>query len=133
MNKSMVVLIAAATMLSACNNDKADENGGKSVQTTNENQTQTENGQQKQATETETQTSPKHEKWSSLPEYDKIIENIGNEDYTFNKETDNDGKRVFLIELNGEKQYKTVFVKNTNRLKIIKINGGGEIYNGIIK
>ncbi|MFJ7931383.1 hypothetical protein [Peribacillus sp. NPDC096448] len=105
----------------------------KSVQTTDENQTQTENEQQKQPTQTETQTSPKHEKWSSLPEYDKITEQIGNENYTFNKETDNDGKRVFLIELNGEKQYKTVFVKNTNRLKIIKINGGGEIYNGIIK
>ncbi|TDL84966.1 hypothetical protein E2R55_26315 [Vibrio vulnificus] len=133
MNKSMIALIAAAAMLTACNNDKADENAEKSVQTTDENQTQTENEQQKQPSKTETKTSPKHEKWSSLPEYDKIIEQIGNKDYTFNKETDNDGKRVFLIELNGEKQYKTVFVKNTNRLKIIKINGGGEIYNGIIK
>ncbi|MGE7762575.1 hypothetical protein [Peribacillus sp. NPDC097895] len=116
MYKSMIALIAAATMLTACNNDKADENGGESVQTTDE-----------------TQTSPKHEKWSSLPEYDKIIEQIGNEDYTFNKETDNDDKRVFLIELNGEKQYKTVFVKNTNRLKIIKINGGGVVYDEILK
>lgn len=120
-------------MLTACNNDKANENEEKSVQTTNENQTQTENEQQKQPSQTETQTSPEHGKWSSLPEYDKIIEQIGNEDYTFNRETDNDGKRVFLIELNGEKQYKTVFVKNTNRLKIIKINGGGEVYDGILQ
>lgn len=133
MNKSMIALIAAATMLTACNNDKANENEGKSVQTTNENQTQTENEQQKQPSQTETQTSPEHGEWSSLPEYDKIIEQIGNEDYIFNKETDNDGKRVFLIELNGEKQYKTVFVKNTNRLKIIKINGGGEVYDGILQ
>ncbi|MFJ7994525.1 hypothetical protein ACIQY5_20430 [Peribacillus frigoritolerans] len=133
MNKSMIALIAAATMLTACNNDKADENGGKSVQTTDEKQTQTENDQQKQPSQTETQSSTKHENWSSLPEYDTIIEKIGNEDYTFNKETDNDGKRVLLIELNGEKQYKTVFVKNTNRLKIIKINGGGEVYDGILK
>lgn len=133
MYKSMIALIAAATMLTACNNDKADENGGNSVQTTDENQTQTENEEQKQPSQIDTQTSPKHEKWSSLPEYDKIIEQIGNEDYTFNKETDNDGKRVFLIELNGEKQYKTVFVKNSNRLKIIKINGGGEVYDEILK
>ncbi|MFJ7511619.1 hypothetical protein ACIQW7_19490 [Peribacillus simplex] len=133
MYKYMIALIAAVTMLTACNNDKADENGGESVQTTDENQTQTENEEQKQPSQTDTQTSPKHEKWSYLPEYDKIIEQIGNEDYTFNKETDNDGKRVFLIELNGEKQYKTVFVKNTNRLKIIKINGGGEVYDEILK
>ncbi|MCR8869399.1 hypothetical protein CN563_20200 [Bacillus sp. AFS026049] len=133
MNKSMIALIAAGTMLTACNNDKANENEEKSVQTTNENQTQTENEQQKQPSQTETQTSPEHGKWSSLPEYDKIIEQIGNEDYTFNKETDNDGKRVFLIELNGEKQYKTVFVKNTNRLKIIKINGGGEVCDRILQ
>ena len=133
MYKYMIALIAAVTMLTACNNDKADENGGESVQTTDENQTQTENEEQKQPSQTDTQTSPKHEKWSSLPEYDKIIEQIGNEDYTFNKETDNDGKRVFLIELNGEKQYKTVFFKNTNRLKIIKINGGGEVYDEILK
>ncbi|MGE7186147.1 hypothetical protein ACQKKK_19905 [Peribacillus sp. NPDC006672] len=133
MYKSMIALLAAAAMLTACNNDKADENKGKSVQTTDENQTNTENEQQKQPSKTETQANPKHEKWSSLPEYDKIIEQIGNEDYTFNKETDNDDKRVFLIELNGEKQYKTVFVKNTNRLKIIKINGGGELYDEILK
>ncbi|WHY97039.1 hypothetical protein [Peribacillus simplex] len=133
MYKSMIALLAAATMLTACNNDKADENGEKSVQTTDENQTQTENEQQKQPSQTETQTSPKHEKWSSFPEYDKIIGQIGNEDYTFNKETDNDDKRVFLIELNGEKQYKTVFVKNTKRLKIIKVNGGGEVYDEVLK
>ncbi|KRF60590.1 hypothetical protein ASG99_26515 [Bacillus sp. Soil768D1] len=70
---------------------------------------------------------------SPLPEYGKIIEQIGNEDYNFNKETDNDNKRVFLIDLKGEKQYKTIFVKNTNRLKIVKINGGGEIFNEVIK
>ena len=73
MYKSMITLLAAAPMLTACNHDKADENKGKPVQTTDENQTNTENEQQKQPSQTETQANPKHEKWSSLPEYDKII------------------------------------------------------------
>ncbi|MFD6441017.1 hypothetical protein ACFWDG_14620 [Peribacillus sp. NPDC060186] len=138
MYKSMIALVAAATMLTGCNSNKADENSKEvtekseqPVQTADEQDTQ--NEQQKEPAQNETKASADREKLSSLPEYDKIIEQIGNEDYTFNKETDNDNKRVFLIDFNGEKQYKTIFVKNTNRLKIVKINGGGEIFNEIIK
>ncbi|MGE7879252.1 hypothetical protein [Peribacillus muralis] len=117
MYKSIIALVASAAMLTACNSDMADEK-----------EKPAENEQQK-----ETKAGPETNKWSSLPEYDEIIEQIGEEDYALNKETDNDDKRVFLIDLNGEKQYKTVFIKKTNRLKIIKINGGGEVYDKIIK
>lgn len=70
---------------------------------------------------------------SSLPEYGKIIELIGDQDYLFTKESDTGSKRVFIIEQNGEKQYKTIFIKKTNRLKVIKIHGnGGEVFNQIL-
>ncbi|MCK1994791.1 hypothetical protein GW626_19480 [Peribacillus muralis] len=112
MYKSILALVVSATMLTACNHDLANE---------------------KPTEQKETKADPERNKWSSLPEYDEIIEQIGNEDYSFDKETDNADKRVFLIEQNGTKRYKTIFVKKTNRLKIIKINGGGAIYDEIIK
>lgn len=72
-------------------------------------------------------------KWASLPEYNKIVEQIGSEDYEFETETDNKGKRVLLIgDKDGNKQYKTIFIKNTKRLKIIKIKGEGLLFNGIL-
>ncbi|MUK90819.1 hypothetical protein GMD78_20935 [Ornithinibacillus sp. L9] len=53
--------------------------------------------------------------------------------YKQNKVTDNNGKRVLLIlDDNGEKEYKTIFIKDTNCLKIIDLDDG-EIYNEIIK
>lgn len=130
----MIALVTAATMLTACNSNETDENS-KEVTEKSERPVQTADEQvtQNDPAQNETTSSADHEKWSSLPEYGKIIEQIGNEDYNFNKETDNDNKRVFLIDLKGEKQYKTIFVKNTNRLKIVKINGGGEIFNEVIK
>ncbi|KON70931.1 hypothetical protein AKG34_20575 [Peribacillus butanolivorans] len=134
MYKSMIALVAAVTMLTACNSNETDENS-KEVTEKSEQPVQTadEQGTQNESAQNETTPRADHEKWSSLPEYGKIIEQIGNEDYNFNKETDNDNKRVFLIDLKGEKLYKTIFVKNTNRLKIVKINGGGEIFNEVIK
>lgn len=47
-------------------------------------------------------------------------------------ETDNPNKRVILFEDDGEKVYKSIFIKNENRLKIIDIKDGdeeGQIYN----
>ncbi|MFJ7683479.1 hypothetical protein [Peribacillus butanolivorans] len=134
MYKSMIALVAAATMLTACNSNETDENS-KEVTEKSEQPVQTADEQvtQNEPAQSETTPSADHEKWSSLPEYGQIIKQIGNEDYNFNMETDNDNKRVLLIDLKGEKQYKTIFVKNTNRLKIVKINGGGEIFNEVIK
>ncbi|MFB6800777.1 hypothetical protein ACFCVU_06110 [Peribacillus butanolivorans] len=134
MYKSMIALVAAATMLTASNSNETDENS-KEVTEKSEQPVQTADEQLTQNESAQNETTPieDHEKWSSLPEYGQIIKQIGNEDYNFNKETDNDNKRVLLIDLKGEKQYKTIFVKNTNRLKIVKINDGGEIFNEVIK
>ncbi|WP_281863270.1 hypothetical protein [Planomicrobium okeanokoites] len=48
--------------------------------------------------------------------------------------TDNPGNRVmFLLDENGEKRYKTIFVKYNSYLKIIDLDGGGEVYYGKLK
>ena len=128
MYKSIGIL-AAAFMLTACTSEASEKSEEKPVQTEQTTQTtQTE----KEPVKDEA-VKQNHEKYDALPEYDTIIEEIGNKAYTFNKKTDNEDKRVFLIEMDGEKQYKTIFVKQTNRLKIVKINGGGEVFNRVIQ
>ena len=119
-------IMAAAFMLTACTSEASEKNEEKPVQT--EQTTQTEKESAKDVAVTQD-----HEKYDDLPEYDTIIEEVGNKAYTFVKKTDNDGKRVFLIEMDGEKQYKTIFIKETNRLKIVKMNGGGEVFNRVIQ
>ncbi|MED4533099.1 hypothetical protein ABET51_16260 [Metabacillus fastidiosus] len=90
-------------------------------------------GNEKQEQKEEVNVGKETREWSSLPEYEKIMEVIDRNDYTFQTMTDNQGKRIlFLTNNNGEKIYKTVFVKNEKRLKIIKVDGSGEIFNDII-
>ncbi|GAA0320129.1 hypothetical protein [Oceanobacillus sp. FSL W7-1281] len=67
-------------------------------------------------------------------EEQKIIdEEIAEGEYDISVETDNQGTRVMFYEIDGEKYYKTVFVKNDSRLKIIDLqNDDGLIYNETI-
>ncbi|MFD1453477.1 MULTISPECIES: hypothetical protein [Oceanobacillus] len=66
-------------------------------------------------------------------EQEVIEQQIEEGDYDVLVETDNKGTRVMFYEIDGEKYYKTIFVKNDNRLKIIDIrNNNGQIYNEII-
>lgn len=66
-------------------------------------------------------------------EQEVIGEQIAEGEYDIVVETDNPGTRVMFYEIDGEKYYKTVFVKNDNRLKIIDIqNDNGLIYNETI-
>ncbi|GGP13221.1 hypothetical protein [Oceanobacillus neutriphilus] len=67
-------------------------------------------------------------------EEQKVIgQQIEDGEYDVVVETDNNGSRVMFYEIDGEKYYKTIFVKNDNRLKIIDIrNNNGQIYNDII-
>ncbi|MGF9978070.1 hypothetical protein ABE042_04115 [Viridibacillus arvi] len=132
MYKTVITLIAVATMLTAtaCNSSGADKSNNE-VTVKNEQSAQTEGGQEVQHEQSKENTN--HEEWTSLPEYNYIIEQIDNKDYNFQTVTDNEGKRVLsLIDKNGVEQYKTIFIKNTSRLKIIKLHGEGQIFNEII-
>ncbi|MCK2006094.1 hypothetical protein MZM54_32775 [[Brevibacterium] frigoritolerans] len=137
MYKMIITLIAAATMLTACNSNGEDKNNNevteKNEQTEGEQEVRQENEQSKENVQNQSKESVNHEEWTSLPEYNHIIEQIDNKDYNFQTVTDNEGKRVLLlIDKNGVEQYKTIFIKNTSRLKIININGEGQIFNEIL-
>lgn len=47
--------------------------------------------------------------------------------------TDNPNKRVILFEDGHKKAYKTIFIKNANRLKVIDLQGDGLVLNEKIK
>ncbi len=139
MLKKLLTIITAMAILTACSdkeevktNSEVVNNNQESLQA-NELTNQQDDQQQKEMNEDPSNEAVNDSEWASLPEYNKIVEQMDNQDYTFETETDNEEKRVLtIIDQNGKKQYKSIFIKKTNRLKIIKINGGGLIFNGTL-
>lgn len=140
MFKIIIALIATITILAACNRDETAEDSRNTI-VENEESSQPEkkeveqqkNEKPKEQVQNNSRESVNYEEWTSLPEYNKIVEQLRNEEYTFQMVTDNRGERILhILDKDGRKQYKSIFIKNTNRLKIIKINGGGLIFNEIL-
>lgn len=140
MFKKTLTLLAALTIVTACSNDEAAKNNSEAANNTQEPMQAEEQKvtlqENEQLTEDAQSPSPENadtSEWASLPEYNTIMEQIDSKDYTFETVTDNGEKRIlYIIDKNGRKQYKTVFIKHTSRLKIIQINGGGQIFNEIL-
>lgn len=128
MNKMLLIVITAATLLTACQSNLAD-NGNATGN--NEQSVQTETSQQNNESAEE---SLDHGEWSALPEYDVIVRNMDSQDYTFRTVTDNENERILLLtNPDGVEKYKTIFIKNTSRLKIIDVDGGGQLFNDILE
>ncbi|TVX86865.1 hypothetical protein [Paenibacillus agilis] len=128
MNKLVILLFGAATILTACSGDQTDISNNVEG---NQQSVQTEALQENKQLAKE---STSHDKWSSLPEYDTIIQNIYKQDYTIKTVTDNERERILLLmNQDGKEQYKTIFIKNTNRFKIINMDGEGLIFNEILE
>lgn len=69
-----------------------------------------------------------------FPEFDILTEKIDLTVYKGVVETDNKGTRVILFEdERGHKEYKSIFVKHDNRLKIVQFKDDGLLYNEIVK
>lgn len=67
-------------------------------------------------------------------EFDTIEEHIDLDTFQGVVETDNKGNRIIIFEdENGSAEYKSIFIKHDNRLKIVKLKDDGLLYNGIIK
>jgi hypothetical protein len=159
MSKWIAVVVAAGILLVGCNsNEKAE----KSSKTEEQNPVETVQEEQEEKSETgvsmlteeageqeaeglslkagedsnetnQPEANTRRVEAAILPEYNVILKRIGKDDYTVETITDNEGTRVlhFLNE-QGEMHYKSVFVKDTNRLKIIDTKGGGEVFNEVI-
>ncbi|MBT2583315.1 lipoprotein [Planococcus sp. ISL-109] len=67
-------------------------------------------------------------------EYDRIAEHIDVSEYETEVETDNDGSRVlFFADEAGAKVYKSVYVKDTQRLELIHLDEQGALFNGTLE
>ncbi|MFJ7666757.1 hypothetical protein ACIQXI_06595 [Lysinibacillus sp. NPDC097195] len=141
MFKKILLFCAVVTMLAACSNNEATEKNKATNDATSQSQEQQVDQQNEsveqpaqleqnaEAEDTTSETNDTNE-WASLPEYNKIMEQIDNQTIHFEKVTDSTDKRILLIvDENGTKLYKSIFIKNTNRLKIISIEGNGQIFN----
>jgi len=71
---------------------------------------------------------------AGFPEYETLVEEIDVDRLDAEIETDNSNKRVILYaDSNEHKQYKSIFIKKQDRLKIIHFDDDGEIFNEVIK
>ena len=123
--------MVTVTMLTACSEHEAASNNQEALQTKENPIVQQENEPSKDYIQEDAKENNKQSQWTSLPEYNRIIEQIGDNDVTFEMETDNEGKRVLnILDQNGTILYKSIFIKETNRLKIIDVNKGKKIFNG---
>ncbi|WP_188206984.1 hypothetical protein [Alkalibacillus aidingensis] len=128
MYQLIYVLIVLTLALTACNNEVQSDN----LASTHDNQIEHKNIQVSH-TENNNIEPILENHLLSLPEHKTIIEQVGDQGYTFELTTDNNQKRIMFLVINGNKHYKTIFNKQTNRLRIINIyENGGEIFNGII-
>ena len=128
MNRLLMILIAAATMLTACQSNQTDT-GNPSGSSEQSAQTETAQSNNEPTEERTSQTE-----WPSLPEYDTIVRKVDSQDYTFRTVTDSENERILLLtNQDGEEKYKTIFIKNTSRLKIIDVDGGGQLFNDVLK
>ncbi|MVP00974.1 hypothetical protein [Paenibacillus lutrae] len=141
MYKTFMTLSAAALLLTACgsndtdirNTESTEENQQQSGQTADVQEDSQGNNQPKEEIQRPSEESVNQEKWSSLPEYAAIIQQIGGKDYQFKTVTDNEGERVLFIEQDGKERYKSIYVKKTKRLKIIQLDREGQIFNEVLQ
>jgi len=148
----IIVAISALTFLAACgNNEDKEINADKEKETTQtSSMSDSDNNDQQKAATTEdsnksqsgkspeNQDSDKTDSNSEVvqfKEYAYIKEKVSNiEDFKAITETNNPNKRVILYQSDeGQKKYKSIFIKKTNRLKLIELDKNGMLYNQVIK
>ncbi|MDZ5710762.1 hypothetical protein [Jeotgalibacillus haloalkalitolerans] len=69
---------------------------------------------------------------TTFPEYENLAEYVDTDNYSTEIAEDGPGERVIIFkEDNGEVQYKSIFVKDTNRHKIVQTDGPN-LFNDVI-
>ncbi len=121
MRKPLIALTATAALLAACSGEQADAG----------TEAATENEQSFTAIQDESAENSKLQDVKSLPEFTVIDKEIGSDSLEAELVSDNSGERVLLLNKDGD-EFKSIFIKETKRLKIIDIDGKGLIFNDIL-
>lgn len=111
--------IIGATEEEVDEDDDVAENEG------SDNEAVEENEQDSEATEQKTELD-------GLAEYSTLVNYVDVDDFN-TQVVENNHKRVILLkDDNGQPQFKSIYVKDISRLKIINLHGG-LVYNGIVE
>ncbi|KAA0965306.1 hypothetical protein FQ087_03075 [Sporosarcina sp. ANT_H38] len=125
--KKLLITFLGILLLAGCSDDKT-----VSSEKPETDSTSTEEISEPVKEENKIETE-QNEGLTDLPEYAILSEKINLDTHKAIIETDNRGNRIILFENdNGIKAFKSIFVKNDNRLKIIKLDDDGLIYNDIL-
>lgn len=130
--RKFLIAFLAMIVLSGCsdrNEEKPDETGITPAPTEEEVIVEVDEEKQEDAI-----TPAVNDALADFIEYDLVAKHINLDDYKGIVESDNKGNRVILYEdQSGAKVYKSILVKNENRLKIIKLDDDRLLYNDLIK
>ena len=129
MSKWTIVLITAGMLLVGCSDEAAEKNSKAKEETPGEFLQE----EEKPNEADQLKDDISEEEAAKLPEYNIIRKQIGDGSYKIVIIANNEETRIFhFLNAQGELQYKAVFVKETNRLKIINTKGDGNIFNQVI-
>lgn len=112
--------ILGALILASCSSD------GQKAETSKPEQKHEENIKENEASGT---PGPQEESvnFEELPTINEIMEN---KEYLMQVETDNQNKRILFFENdNGEKLFKSIYIKHDQRLKVIDLAKDQMVYN----
>lgn len=136
--KKIIVMLITLLLIAGCSSkdngdtgtDKSDKADG--IKTSEKDDTA--NDEASDGEYTEDSIKEDKDDVTTFAEYDALDDKIDNDiaDYQIDVVEDNPGKRVLLLkDENGELKYKSIFIKETNRLKITEI-GGKMFFNRVI-
>lgn len=135
MKKMVIALISILALLAACTNgseEAAAGNAEKEFGTAPIEDDKEESEREDSAKEKDEKTKNDKE-IADFPEYDVLAEEINVDDLDVDIKANNSNKRVMLLsDDNGKKQYKSIFIKEKKRLKIISLDDDGQIFNDVI-
>ena len=130
MTKWTIVLITAGMLLVGCSDDAAEKNSKAEEETPGEFLQE----EEKPNEADQLKDDISEEEAAKLPEYNIIRKQIGEGSYKIVILANNEETRILhFLNAQDELQYKAVFVKETNRLKIINTQGDGNVFNQVIE
>lgn len=130
MTKWTIVLITAGMLLVGCSDEAAEKNSKAEEETPGEFLQE----EEKPNEADQLKDDISEEEAAKLPEYNIIRKQIGEGSYKIVILANNEETRILhFLNAQDELKYKAVFVKETNRLKIINTKGDGNVFNQVIE
>lgn len=130
MTRWTIVLITAGMLLVGCSDEAAEKNSKAEEETPGEFLQE----EEKPNEADQLKDDISEEEAAKLPEYNIIRKQIGVGSYKIVILANNEETRILhFLNAQDELQYKAVFVKETNRLKIINTKGDGNVFNQVIE